>query len=1305
MHTRLPKHDRRKPHAMRSTSGAALIMVLTCLVLVTALAIGLLTRVQGDRAGATAYRGGATSRNLAEYAVNVVMAQITSATSGANAGNAWASQPGAIRTFNSSGNLVNIYKLYSSTNMVVSSFPTADTNLAGWSNNTALYTDLNAPVISSSGTTNTTNYPILNPNATNSVQGFSINSSAPTSSSQAAPMPVNWLYLLQDGTLVAPTNGLSNRVTVAGASSNNPITGRIAFWADDETCKININTASGMPWSWATANSNTGTIPQGSSYSAHGQSTTLFGNYWDTPIFGTAQDLNLVFSQPWQAEFQRFPGHPATVSLSAVFTNLSTNDIMQIAPRISYTSNGVAVGSQWGATLTISTGSTIPSDGARLYADPDELLYSTNRSATGTNNLTPEQISRGRFFLTAVSRAPDVTLFNTPRLVMWPITSSGGSTTKMTPYDQLIAFCGTVGGDTNIGGPNSYYFTRSEPYSTNLDYNVTRNQSLLTYLRNLTATAVPGYGNSSVGSGILGKYPYPEQIRTEIFDYIRCLNLQDNSVTNNAANYYSTNGLVVPTSGTDGTWGYGRMPVITKAGILFWYGTNNTGPAYRWVTNLVSTNLYPATMCARLVVEGFTVAHGYPEITDLSGFQITVSGLNNPTVLPVINSVTNNGVTNNVTNNVTNPVFTWGPTNGTTTPTNQLFSSDTATYMAPWLITANRAGIFQIGGVMPITMYQDGATNGPFMTSLTFSGGDLRRLSDGSNVITGPVTTGNEVWLYGPGFTNSTSAASCGYQGGTVTTNGLFAFRGGTVTISTSYRGTPLQTLSGITFPPTSGTMNLTYPTLNANSSYNGPAAWINTRATRSNAIFHHTINPIRSNDVILMTQLASGDFRMEPTVGSSSVPGTTWTNHPNYGRGITTNALGSITTNANYYAHTFMPSVFGIYGGARVLSNSYGIPSGTNFWQANSDRPYWPNGDLITNSTNGGTTLLTRFGDFDNGYGTYGDGPYIGFADEGAGATRIDSQAIPYYTWSSAGNVARLAGYFSPNRLVPSAGILGSLPTGVNPTSVAGSTPWQTLLFRPAALTAAGHPGLANPPDYLLLDLFNMPVVQPYAISEPLSTAGRINMNYQILPFTYIRRNTAVMAALHTEMLTACTNTAALLDRKVRGQSPLAPRYPLDLTTNNGTLAGFEQRFAAGDIFRSAAEICSIPLVPFGRGATYSGMTSWWAANNTYTGDNSKERPYARIYPKLTTKSNVFTVHYTVQVLKQVSPRSSASWTTWNEATDKVLATYRGATTIERYVNPRDTIKDYTSVTLPLNDANALPYKFRIIGERRFNP
>ena len=348
--------------------------------------------------------------------------------------------------------------------------------------------------------------------------------------------------------------------------------------------------------------------------------------------------------------------------------------------------------------------------------------------------------------------------------------------------------------------------------------------------------------------------------------------------------------------------------------------------------------------------------------------------------------------------------------------------------------------------------------------------------------------------------------------------------------------------------------------------------------------------------------------------------------------------------------------------------------------------------------------------GDWDNGYGNSGNGPYIGFPDEGN--TRVmrftyvgettTNHSIPYLDGS--GQFLGVAsGFFSPNRLVPSAGIMGSLPSGVM-----SQTPWQTLLFRPAPLTSSTHPGLNNPPDYLLLDLFNMPVVEPYAISEPLSTAGRVNMNYQILPFTYIKRSTALRAALHTEwMMTIPTANGG---SKTAGATPTSVyRRPLNLDTNTGTLRGFENRFGNNDIFRSAAEICSIPLVP--TNSTWTSVndistTGFWRTNSG-TGDNSKERPYARIYPKLTTNSNTYTVHYRVEVLKK-SPNSPTQ-TTWADGTDKVISTYRGSTTIERYVNPRDTaLPDYASITtLPPTGANALPnfYKFRILGERQFNP
>ena len=125
---------------------------------------------------------------------------------------------------------------------------------------------------------------------------------------------------------------------------------------------------------------------------------------------------------------------------------------------------------------------------------------------------------------------------------------------------------------------------------------------------------------------------------------------------------------------------------------------------------------------------------------------------------------------------------------------------------------------------------------------------------------------------------------------------------------------------------------------------------------------------------------------------------------------------------------------------------------------------------------------------------------------------------------------------------MVSSPVMFDSLPTGVwsggnvGPSAISGGLsysegkPWQTLLFRPHASSNAnygkgvspGHPGDNNPRDHYLLDLFFMPVVEPYAISEPLSTAGRINLNYQIVPFTNITRATGMHAVMKGEFMTA---------------------------------------------------------------------------------------------------------------------------------------------------------------------------------------
>ena len=272
--------------------------------------------------------------------------------------------------------------------------------------------------------------------------------------------------------------------------------------------------------------------------------------------------------------------------------------------------------------------------------------------------------------------------------------------------------------------------------------------------------------------------------------------------------------------------------------------------------------------------------------------------------------------------------------------------------------------------------------------------------------------------------------------------------------------------------------------------------------------------------------------------------------------------------------------------------------------------------------------------------------------------------------------------------------------------------------------MSGTNEPPYTLPPDHLLLDLFNMPIVQPYAISEPFSTAGKINMNSQIVPFGYIVRNTGIQAVLKAVKVTAIPASAAGNYKELPTIGSIAPgetaaqdiHYDID---PDQTYQGFLQRFNNNDIFRSASEICSIYLVPSSSPSsenkapgspTYSTVASWWS-NYPLTGKNLRESPYNMIYPRLTTKSNSYTVHFRVQSLRQVPGRSS--WAQWNEGTDQVVGEYRGSRLIERYIDPSESLPDFANVqAYPLNGPSTNGttsgildnyYKFRIVQEKKF--
>ena len=188
-------------------------------------------------------------------------------------------------------------------------------------------------------------------------------------------------------------------------------------------------------------------------------------------------------------------------------------------------------------------------DKDRLYPSLDEFIMKPDRKANrfpepGTRGKAQsteymrDQIERMKFFLTVVSRAPEVTIFNTPRVSIWPTyydkepgfrESRPGRPGHHTTFDRLIRFCAEIGSPPDDPSERyEYHFQRANEDSTTHDYErIPRNQELFSYLEKLTRTRIPGAGGS-----FDDKYPTRErlQLLTEVFDYIRSTNLHDDTV-------------------------------------------------------------------------------------------------------------------------------------------------------------------------------------------------------------------------------------------------------------------------------------------------------------------------------------------------------------------------------------------------------------------------------------------------------------------------------------------------------------------------------------------------------------------------------------------------------------------------------------------------------------------------------------------------------------------------------------------------------------------------------------------------------
>ena len=1260
------------PHRRPSSAGVALVLVLAFLVLISVLVVAFLSTVTTELTASKSSAAGVNARQLADSAVQAVMGQIRDATTKGSK-LAWASQPGMIRTYDDAGEPVGFYKLYSSETMVVtrsplqSYTPASDVDPA-WNTKPGLFADLNTPVLVSDAGNPNGNYPvfpIIDPRAAGTgshspVEGFSYTKQVPggdvagvipvsTSTDNLArlPMPVRWLYVLQDGTLTAPTGYDTSKQTAIWVGSptdktpsvSNPIVGRMAFWTDDETCKININTASEPP-------------------------------PWDTPRAISVKDLAYGKFQPAQNEFQRFPGHPYSTALSPVFfpnTVLTTSQkqaIYEAVPRIAW-------GGSNAATQGIGGMAKVALDADRLFASVDEFLFKPDRSLNAL--VDADALKRSRFFLTASSRAPEINLFGLPRVSIWPVHFNPQVPQFRSPYDNLSAFCGTIPG-ANLGAPQTFYFQRFDSKSDTADWTLkdasgqARNQILYAYLQALTERDIPGFGGKFSSANKWGIDR--DQVLTEIFDYVRCANLQDPQVSVP----FCTNGQVTPIkiiSKGVSTMGFGRVYLISQIGFHFICGQDNstsTSQGDNGGAKKITLQNGEKAIEAAFLFEPFKVSPGYHPLVENLSYEVTFSG-----------KVTLDG-------------------KDLEFPTAPVTVSSSGSFRGLWnyrwweASTGLRGPIVSFGGggypLVGKKRVAVSVANGK--KTMGFSAGAIRikAFTQPGNVL---------VQTYDFDFPGGTfpipdlvTTGTQGYRGAAASSTGLWW------NLATRYaEAGQAPHMPGAEYPDPKRRFG--------NDIGNSPPGF------KIGGLF-------RQEDVVRSIVPEHGDLRLvaakpEPLKEVKFVP------------------VGGWKDEQRHFYHLFSEPI-----GTRALYGFANEPPVAGLTYSTSAV-----GDQLTSAdyhfcrmpeiNAGAGKIYNQWNDFDTGVAQVGDGAFINKPDEGN--VSDTKGGYPYFSWHFD---APSPVYFSPNRVMKSPAMFGSLPTGVK-----RNQPWQTLLFRPQANhpgngTPVSGPPYTAPPDHLLMDLFWMPVVEPYAISEPFSTAGKVNLNYEIAPFSYIRRATALHAVLKGEEPLAIPNAlsrvyklwdhetsdwpwmpndpdpracqdavlASLWDEAFKGtgsRGAMEMRKGLDAAE---TLKQCDEYFKTKGIFRSATQICELHLVRTGESLTDYQSGSFWA-KNVVTGENSREAPYADIYPRLTTKSNSYTVHMRVQVLKQKVSANPQDAAVWREGTGQVVSEFRGATLLERYLDTGGPFPDLTANpgTPSVEDF----YKFRIISTKRFVP
>ena len=1383
-----------RPIAGKKQRGIALITVVAILAVLTVLSIAILTLAGNELRSARSYSDSVRTRQLSELVTSLVIGQIREATRtdrkvggglfGGGTIALWASQPGMIRTFEDEGKLLRAYKLYSSAKMTIedeSEIPEEVNVIRQWHRFPERFVDLNAPSIAYNTMGQEANryFPILDPRAKtlDGVEAFDFEAFPGVREGERLPMPVEWIYVLKDGkmgTMDAAGKFVSSD-PAAQPGRRNPIVARIAFWADDETSKINVNTAAeAILWDKPKAN-------------------TDWGKLWSQ-------------FQPVVNEVQRYPGHPATTCLSALFfpgkyidgegnRQLKKNELkalLEITPKV-----------EWGGSedgkKKARESDIIQYDADRLYASVDDIVFNIKRENNQFIEMLPdglERFERARGFVTVRGQAPELNVFGRPRISLWAFHEED-SPRHRTPLDDTIEFCTSLGPRSRL---IKFFFQRSDATSRHQEFYERANRAnvnLYMYLMAQVYKEVPSYGKSLAQKyGARKKAPFRPSyykddveykldhfcIALQMFDYMRQVNIHDGRLDvpyadfRQGANYgfgqispinligrnlTADNGSEQQQSG----WhrksleprGSGRMFTISEVAMVTYVTAQvklkkwprdgiireadfdeyfqdvggeaedgqivkrivaNMHPEYaRWrgrkfgsadvgkTFSYVETGLIPEAFC---VAQGFHQIHPKQTIRLLTAGQGYEGGIEEGTGLAI------NGI----------PLELWGDSvesAGHPQKGPAIYTVDPGKATALEDLPAGWHGWGGTGGyrLFRFGRFRIDPNSKGFRGRLFLANGDQNTGTAELNhfYCQTPVIVSEDEDL---DITQENPLQMVVYDQGAqgANTNNL-------VQVFNLRWAQPGETLT------------LRHPRQNSGARSGWTRRFREAAGDEARTRAIYVLESQKDRENVTSLVVCHGDVRLVST--KRHVPSELFRLHPRVGRTPAAHSLswavypGSTTRGRH---GTFAQELHG----RSLVTVEYDPEMEPDFcWDPSRDRR-WDYAPLLSEGyTFPVDPAITR--DFDSGIGGCTDGAYINKPDDGADdvpGSNLFNQKFPYFQageWEEAQSYEdRNQWNFNPNRMVPSGVMFGSLPSA----SQAGA-PWTTLLFRPnvardghlkknAHLGEAGNglrytgdkttadgfkvPQLRSvygdeklPPDHIWLDFFWMPIVEPYPLSEPFSSRGKVNLNYQMLPFSFIKRATALAAVFKSERVLGIPSNAGRLYKDDDASGHNGWHHPIDMDFEKGTLAQWEHKFDQGKIFRTATEVCEMFLYPKDEDVAWdennNNIRKWWDEHRL-TGDNSIEQPYANIYPRVTTKSNTFKVYMTVQTLQKVRGTSANEFV---PGQDQVTGEYRGSAVIERFLDPTDRdIPNYKNHRIE-NAAESLEqyYRYRVVNVRQF--